>query len=84
MQNPYPESCPDEILQQQAKVYHSVFEAVMANRKDVDRVTMWGITDRSSWLNNWPWKRVNHGLLFDRNAFPKPAFHSIAKLLAKT
>ncbi|MBT8037039.1 MAG: endo-1,4-beta-xylanase [Verrucomicrobiae bacterium] len=83
LQNPYPVSCPDEVLQQQAKVYHSVFEAVMANRKNVDRVTMWGITDRNSWLNNWPWKRVNHGLLFDRASAPKPAFHSIAKILAR-
>ena len=82
-QNPYVEGCPDPILQRQAKVYRAVFEAVLANRKNVDRVTMWGISDRNSWLNNWPWKRVNHGLLFDRSGSPKPAFNSIAKLLAE-
>jgi GH35 family endo-1,4-beta-xylanase len=31
--------------------------AVMANGKHVDRVTFWGISDRHSWLNKWPWKR---------------------------
>ncbi len=80
--NPYVDGCPIKILEQQAKIYADVFAAVMANRKHVDRVTFWGITDRNSWLNNWPWKRVNHGLLFDRESKPKPAFHAIAKVLA--
>jgi endo-1,4-beta-xylanase len=55
----------------------------MANAKHVDRVTVWGISDRHSWLNKWPWKRVNHGLLFDRDAKPKPAFHALAGVLGK-
>ena len=38
--------------------------------KHVDRVTFWGFTDRRSWLNTWPWKRTNHGLLFDREDRP--------------
>ncbi len=80
-QNPYSDGCPPEILQQQAGVYRQVMEAVMANAKQVDRVTVWGLSDRHSWLNNWPWKRVNHGLLFDREARPKPAFHAVAELL---
>lgn len=58
-------------------------EIVKANGKSVDRVTVWGISDRHSWLNKWPWKRVNHGLLFDREAKPKPAFHAVAGVLAK-
>ena len=80
-QNPYADGCPDEILQQQAAVYREIMEAVVANRKHVDRVTVWGISDRHSWLNKWPWKRVNHGLLFDREAKPKPAFHAVAESL---
>ena len=81
-QNPYIEGCPDEILRKQAGVYRDVFSAVMANREHVDRVTFWGLTDGHSWLNNWPWKRVNHGLLFDRQAKAKPAFHAVAEVLA--
>ncbi len=80
-QNPYVNGCPPEILQQQAAVYRQVMEAVMANAKQVDRVTVWGLSDRHSWLNTWPWKRVNHGLLFDREAKPKPAFHAVAEVL---
>jgi endo-1,4-beta-xylanase len=81
--DPYANGAPDEILQKQAEVYRQVFQAVVSNRKHVDRVTFWGITDASSWLNKWPWKRVNHGLLFDRDAKPKPAFHAVAKVLAE-
>ncbi len=80
--NPYVNGCPAEILEQQAKVYRDIFAAVMTNRKHVDRISFWGITDRNSWLNKWPWERVNHGLLYDRDANPKPAFHAIAKVLA--
>ena len=80
-QNPYADACPDEILERQAAVYREVMEAVVSNVKHVDRVTVWGISDRHSWLNKWPWKRVNHALLFDREAKPKPAFHEVAEAL---
>jgi endo-1,4-beta-xylanase len=80
--NPYEAGCPAEVLEQQAALYRNVMEVVMAHRKHVDRVTLWGLSDRHSWLNSWPWKRVNHGLLFDREAKPKPAFHALAGVLA--
>jgi len=82
LMNPYANGCPAEILEKQAELYRDVFAVVMANRRHVDRVTFWGVTDRNSWLNYWPWERVNHGLLFDRDAEPKPAFHTVAKVLA--
>ena len=82
-QNPYAAGCPDEILERQAAVYRELMEAVMTNREHVDRVTVWGISDRHSWLNKWPWQRVNHGLLFDREAKPKPAFHAVAAALKR-
>ena len=79
--NPYVDGCPPEILEKQAHTYRDAMGAVMANLKHVDRVTFWGFTDGRSWLNNWPWKRVNHGLLFDRDSKPKPAFHAVAEAL---
>jgi GH35 family endo-1,4-beta-xylanase len=82
-QDPYVDGCPDEVLEKQAAVYREIMEIVKTNGKSVDRVTVWGISDRHSWLNKWPWKRVNHGLLFDRNAKPKPAFHAVADVLRK-
>jgi len=81
--NPYVNGCPPAILEKQANTYREAMGAVMANIKHVDRVTFWGFTDARSWLNNWPWKRVNHGLLFDRESKPKPAFHAIAEALKK-
>jgi GH35 family endo-1,4-beta-xylanase len=81
--NPYADGCPAEVLERQAKLYGDVMATVIDNLKHVDRVTVWGISDRHSWLNNWPWARVNHGMLFDRDAKPKPAFHAVAKALGK-
>lgn len=81
--NPYVNGCPPEILEKQATTYREAMGAVMANIKHVDRVTFWGFGDGRSWLNNWPWKRVNYGLLFDRDSKPKPAFHAVAEMLKK-
>ncbi len=81
--NPYINGCPPEILEKQAATYKEVMGAVMANIKHVDRVSFWGFTDRRSWLNKWPWERVNYGLLFDRETNPKPAFHAVAEMLKK-
>jgi len=53
----------------------------------MSRVTFWGVTDRDSWLNNWPVPgRTSYPLLFDRNGKPKPAFEAVIeqeKLAAK-
>jgi GH35 family endo-1,4-beta-xylanase len=81
--NPYVNGCPPEILEKQAKTYREAMGAVMTNIKHVDRVTFWGFGDGRSWLNSWPWKRVNHGLLFDRDSKPKLSFHAIAEMLKK-
>jgi len=44
----------------------------------IDRVTFWGVYDRTSWLNNWPVRgRTSYPLLFDREYRPKPAFDSV-------
>jgi len=79
--DPYVNGCPPEILEKQANTYREAMGAVMANIKHVDRVTFWGFGDGRSWLNSWPWRRVNHGLLFDRDSKPKPSFHAVAEML---
>jgi len=81
-QDPYRDGCPADILKQQAEEYGQLFEIFMRHTEKIERITFWGLTDRHSWLNNWPWPRVNHGLLFDRNAQPKPAFHAVMKALS--
>lgn len=81
--NPYVDCCPPEILEKQANTFRETMGAVMANIQHVDSVSFWGVTDGRSWLNNRPWKRVNHGLLFDRESKPKPSFHAVAEMLKK-
>jgi endo-1,4-beta-xylanase len=36
--------------------------------------------DRQSWLDDFPWKRVNYPLLFDHQEQPKAAYHSVLKV----
>ena len=43
------------------------------------RVTFWNLHDGQSWLNNFPWRRVNHPLLFDRQGEPKPAYDAVLR-----
>lgn len=43
----------------------------------IERVSFWNLHDGQSWLNHFPWNRVNYPLLFDRNRRPKPAFDAV-------
>ena len=43
----------------------------------IARVTFWNLHDGESWLNDFPWHRVNYPLLFDRHRRPKPAFDAV-------
>ena len=44
----------------------------------ITRVTFWDVTDRDSWLNDFPVAgRTNYPLLFDRAGKPKPAFDAV-------
>jgi endo-1,4-beta-xylanase len=79
--NPYPGDCPADILQSQAEQYAKLFGIIGQNSDVVERVTMWNLHDGQSWLNNWPWKRTNHPLLFDRNRNPKAALQAVIKAL---
>jgi endo-1,4-beta-xylanase len=61
-----------------ARRYADIFDVYMRHRAAIDRVTFWGVTDRASWLNNYPMRgRTNYPLLFDRAGKPKPAFDAV-------
>jgi endo-1,4-beta-xylanase len=76
--NPYANGLPDALEQIQAKAYADLFKLFLKYKKNVSRVTFWGINDGQSWLNDWPIRgRTNYPLLFDRNFQPKPAFYSV-------
>lgn len=79
--NPYRDGCPPEVLQRQAEQYAQLFGLFRKHADTIARVTFWNLHDGQSWLNDFPWKRVNHPLLFDRAGQPKPAFDAVIKAL---
>jgi endo-1,4-beta-xylanase len=79
--NPYANGLPDSVQQKLAKRYADLFRVFLKHRGTVARVTFWGVTDASSWLNNWPVKgRTSYPLLFGRDGRPKPAFDAVIKV----
>lgn len=76
--NPYPNGLPDSVQQALAKSYSDLFALFLKYKKDISRITFWGVDDKQSWLNDFPIReRTNYPLLFDRNFKPKPAFFSV-------
>ena len=81
--NIYPDGLPGEMQQKLAKRYADVFELFL--KHGVGRVTFWGVTDKATWLHNFPIPgRVNYPLLWDRDGREKPAFDAVAELLRKS
>jgi endo-1,4-beta-xylanase len=78
--NPYVAGLPDEMQQALAQRYADIFALFLKYRDIITRVTFWGVTDRFSWLNNFPAPgRTNYPLLFDRAGKPKLAFDFVLK-----
>jgi endo-1,4-beta-xylanase len=65
---------------QQTKVYKMCFELFRKYRQSISGVTFWNISDRDSWLDNFPVKgRKDYPLLFDKDLKPKKAFDAVVK-----
>jgi endo-1,4-beta-xylanase len=76
--NPYASGLPDEMQKALAQRYADIFAVFLKYKDLITRVTFWGVTDRYSWLNNFPAPgRTNYPLLFDREGKPKPAFDAV-------
>ena len=83
--NVYADGLPPDKQQELAQRYADVFRLFVKHSDSVARVTFWGLSDRTSWLNNFPVPgRVNHPLLWDRDGQPKPAFHSVVRALQES
>jgi endo-1,4-beta-xylanase len=79
--NPYVDGLPNKIQKKLASRYAELFSLFRKHSDKISRVTLWGVYDKTSWLNNWPVRgRTNYPLLFDRNYKPKPAFWSVVKV----
>jgi len=78
--NPYTKGLPDEVAVKHGEKLKEAFDLFLKYRKNIGRVTLWGVNDGHSWLNNFPVRgRTDYPLLFDRALKPKPAFFSIQK-----
>lgn len=64
-----------ELARQQAERYEMFFRVFRDYPDVLTSVTFWNLTDRSTWLDNYPVPgRKNYPLLFDADYQPKPAF----------
>ena len=79
--NPYPDDLPNEVALKLANRYYNIFQLFVKHSDKIKRVTFWGLTDKYSWLNDWPIKgRINYPLLYDRNYEPKEAYRKVLQV----
>jgi len=66
--------------QKQMEVYKNCFDIFRKYRQYISAITFWNISDRNSWLDNFPVKgRKDYPLLFDKDLKPKKAFWEVVK-----
>lgn len=79
--NPYPNGLSKEQTEAQYKKFVDFFSVFIRQKDIVSRVTLWGVSDKDSWKNDWPIKgRTDYPLLFDRDYKPKPVVETIMKM----
>lgn len=66
--------------QKQMEVYKMSFDLFRKYKNVISGVTFWNISDRDSWLDNFPViGRKDYPLLFDKNLQPKKAYWEVVK-----
>lgn len=79
--NPHTEGLPEDVMIQLGKRYADFFKLYLKHQDKIDRVTLWGVSDKDSWLNHFPVRgRTDYPLLFDRSYRPKPFVSDIISL----
>lgn len=69
-----------EMDQKQADHYKMIFEIFRKYKDKITGVTFWNLSDKSSWLDNFPVQgRKDYPLLFDEHYKPKKAFWEVVK-----
>lgn len=67
-----------ELENRQAGQYGNLFKTFRKFNKYITGVTFWNLSDRSSWLDNFPVRgRKNYPLLFDEALNPKKAYWNV-------
>ncbi|MDQ1296724.1 MAG: endo,4-beta-xylanase, partial [Bacteroidota bacterium] len=60
--------------------YGMIFKVLRDYKNVISAVTFWNVSDKSSWLDNFPVKgRKNYPLLFDENLKPKRVYYEVIK-----
>ena len=79
--NPYTDGLPDSVATVWEKQYVDFFKLFLKHQDKISRVTLWGVSDATSWRNDWPMHgRTDYPLLFDRNYQPKSVVNELIKL----
>lgn len=82
--DPYREAIPDSVQQKWNKRMLDMFGLFLKYDDVVDRVTVWGLSDNTTWLNNFPIRgRKDYPMLFDRNNQRKPVVDEMIKMAKK-
>jgi endo-1,4-beta-xylanase len=64
--------------QKQMEKYKMIFRVFRDYKSVISGVTFWNVSDKSSWLDNFPIRgRKNYPLLFDQNLKPKKAYWEV-------
>lgn len=76
--NPYKKGVPTNVESEWQQRYLDFFKLFLKHKDVITRVTLWGVSDRDSWKNNFPVRgRTDYPLLFDRNFQAKPIVRMI-------
>jgi len=79
--NPYADGLTKKgkkLFEQRYLAFFGIYER---HKSQISRVTLWGVSDKNTWLNDWPIKgRTNYPLLFDREYQAKPVVQKIEAL----
>lgn len=79
--DPYPDGLPKAKAKEMERRYLALFDIYRRHATQISRVTLWGVGDGDSWLNDFPVKgRTNYPLLFDRDMKAKPTVDAIIKM----
>lgn len=74
--------CPtEEMIRNQEEMYCRLFELYQKYKNMVDSVTIWGVSDKTTWLNDYPVNnRQDWPLLFDSELKPKSVLNRLIKI----
>ncbi|WP_409568067.1 endo-1,4-beta-xylanase [Proteiniphilum saccharofermentans] len=79
--NPYTDGLPEPVATVWEEQYVDFFKLFLKHHDKISRVTLWGVSDATSWRNDWPMQgRMDYPLLFDRDYQPKPVVNELIKL----